>query len=316
MERTQNTQYVLSLSYGKDSIAAIEACFRLGYPIDRIVHAEIWATDTISADLPPMLEFKSKADAIIKARYGLTVEHVCAMRGDEKMTYEKLFYHVPKRKKPPKYAGGEGSILGFPIIKGNYCTSRLKNDALCTGFNQWISGSNADLHKRIKDIGAVFSIVRREPGAKTNTVQYLGIAVDEPIRIQRHTKPGFVLPLVDIGWTEAECRTWCAANDLLSPIYTTATRGGCWFCHNQSVGQLRLLRKNYPDLWALLLRWDADSPVSFHADGHTVRDFDRRFALEDEGAIRAEERFSWDVLNKCQLNVFMFLGKGENDNEI
>ena len=98
MDRQPNTQYVLSLSYGKDSIATLEAIRLLGYPLDRIVHAEIWATDTISADLPPMVEFKAHADKIIKERYGIEVEHICAMRDGEKLTYEKLFYHKPKRK--------------------------------------------------------------------------------------------------------------------------------------------------------------------------------------------------------------------------
>lgn len=81
MKRQPNTEYILSLSYGKDSIACLEAIKRLGYPLDRIVHAEIWATDTISADLPPMLEFKAYADRIIKERYGYEVEHICAVRG-------------------------------------------------------------------------------------------------------------------------------------------------------------------------------------------------------------------------------------------
>ena len=80
-------------------------------------------------------------------------------------------------------------------------------------------------------------------GADTNIVQYIGIAADEPERIERHTRPGVVLPLVDIGWDEAYCRKWCEGNDLLSPIYTNAARGGRWFCHNQGVDQLRLLRK-------------------------------------------------------------------------
>ena len=80
---------------------------------------------------------------------------------------------------------------------------------------------------------------------------------------------------------------------MLSPIYTTATRGGCWFCHNQRVNQLRLLRKNYPDLWALMLKWDADSPVTFHADGHTVRDFEKRFQLEDDGKVDPSKKFYW-----------------------
>lgn len=70
--------HVLSLSYGKDSLTCLEACKLLGYPIDRVIHAEVWATDTIPADLPPMVEFKRHADRIIKERYGLIVEHVAA----------------------------------------------------------------------------------------------------------------------------------------------------------------------------------------------------------------------------------------------
>lgn len=44
-------QHILSLSYGKDSMACIGAIEQLGWPLDRIVHAEVWATDTIPADL-------------------------------------------------------------------------------------------------------------------------------------------------------------------------------------------------------------------------------------------------------------------------
>ena len=86
MERQPNTQYVLSLSYGKDSLATIEACKRLGYPIDRIIHAEVWFNDEIPAELPPMVEFKAKADEIIRRRYGIQVERICAMRDGKKPT--------------------------------------------------------------------------------------------------------------------------------------------------------------------------------------------------------------------------------------
>lgn len=80
MEREPNTIYTLSLSYGKDSLACLGAIEKLGLPLDRIVHAEVWATDTIPADLPPMVEFKTKADKIIKERYGIEVEHVWATK--------------------------------------------------------------------------------------------------------------------------------------------------------------------------------------------------------------------------------------------
>ena len=84
MVREPNTEYVLSLSYGKDSLACLEAIKQLGYPLDRIVHAECLATDTIPADLPPMVEFKKKADQQILDRYGIAVEHICASRAVER----------------------------------------------------------------------------------------------------------------------------------------------------------------------------------------------------------------------------------------
>lgn len=136
----------------------------------------------------------------------------------------------------------------------------------------------------------------------TNIVRYLGIAADEPERIERHTKQDVVLPLVLIGWNEAYCRQWCEENDLLSPIYSSSARGGCWFCHNQGVCQLRLLRKNYPELWSLLLKWDVDSPIAFNPRGLTVHDFDKRFQYEDEGKIPTDRKFRWKMLDEIDSN--------------
>ena len=152
--------------------------------------------------------------------------------------------------------------------------------------------------KTVTDVSTKFLDCATERGAGANIVQYLGIAADEPKRIERHKKnSNVILPLVEIGWNEKYCRKWCEENDLLSPIYTSSARGGCWFCHNQSIEQLRLLRKNYPDLWQLLLKWDKDSPVTFHADGHTVHDFDRRFSMEDLGLVPADSTFRWAMLD-------------------
>ena len=141
--------------------------------------------------------------------------------------------------------------------------------------------------------------------SRKNDNQYIGIAKDEPKRFKALSETK-CSPLVEAGWTEAMCREWCEKNDLLSPIYTTSARGGCWFCHNQSVDQLRLLRRNYQEYWALMLKWDKDSPVTFHPDGHTVHDFDRRFALEDEGLIYPDEYFRWEMLESEMLNYRLF----------
>ena len=103
---------------------------------------------------------------------------------------------------------------------------------------------------------------------------------------------------MEIGWEEDLCGLISGYQNLLSPVYTTATRDGCWFCHNQGVDQLRILRKSYPEYWALMLKWDKDSPVTFKADGHTVHDFEARFAAEDEGLIDPEARFRWEMIGR------------------
>ena len=218
------------------------------------------ATNTIPADLPPMVEFKAKADRIIRERWGIEVEHI-----HSEYTYEQCFYH--KRGKRTKYSPGENR--GWPYTKGAWCNSQIKMPPL----------------KAIEKGGSII---------------YIGIAVDEPNRFHNLTETK-KSPLVEAGWTEADCRRWCEENDLLSPIYTNITRGGCWFCHNQSVGQLRFLRKNYPELWALMLKWDKDSPVTFKADGHTVRDYDKRFALEDIGVIPTNKTFRWEMLDGTDM---------------
>ena len=260
-------EHILSLSYGKDSLACLGAIEELGWPLDRIVHAEVWATDTIHADLPPMVEFKAKADAIIKERWGIEVEHYRA-----KHTFDSAFHR--KRGDTGRASKFSGIIYGFPMVRGQWCLQQLKLPALSMA-------------------------------TKGDTLQYIGIAADEPNRFHNLTDRK-KSPLVEAGWDETKCREWCIENDLLSPIYTNATRCGCWFCHNQGTEQLRLLRKNYPEYWALMLKWDKDSPVSFKPDGRTVHDFDRRFQLEDEGILQPNDRtFRWFQLDgNVQMKFF------------
>ena len=174
-------------------------------------------------------------------------------------TYEDYFYYRCNGEK----SRNAGKIYGFPLQKGNWCNSRLKVDVL--------------------------------DKVQRGNVTYIGIAADEPSRFHNlsETKRS---PLVEYGWDEEMCRKWCKENDLLSPIYTKSLRGGCWFCHNQSVGQLRVLRKNYPELWQLLLKWDKDSPVSFKANGHTVHNFERRFQMESQAKVPMDRTFKWDMI--------------------
>ena len=142
------------------------------------------------------------------------------------------------------------------------------------------------------------------------TIDYLGIAADEPKRFGQLNDRKRA-PLVEFGIEEDLCGLHCQYEGILGPSYETSCRDGCWMCHNQGVNQLRLLRRDYPELWALLLKWDTDSPVSFHPGkrlpdgtyepGHSVHDFDRRFELEDMGLVPQDRTFLWQMVEDMGL---------------
>lgn len=286
-----STQYIARISYGKDSLKMLDVIHSRGLPLDRITTTEVWATDTISANLPPMQDFKERMDQWIWDRYRIEVEHLCAVNPDgSKRTYEQMFYHVPKRKNKVSL---DGKPLGFPIVGGPWCQSALKKsrqDAVgvrINGFPDMIS----PWCRKMK-IDKV-----KTPGFVADTVEYIGIAADEPKRFGQlsDTKRA---PLVEFGIEEELCWLYCKHEGILSPAYDIGFRDGCWFCHNQGIDQLRNLWAKYPDLWQILLKWDKDSPVSFKADGHTVRDFDKRFRLEAEGLVPSGRGFRWAMLEK------------------
>ena len=124
-----STQYIARISHGKDSLKMLQVIKSRGLPLDRITTTDVWATDTISARLPPMEEFVARMDQRIWDMYRIQVEHLCAQNPDgSKRTYEQMFYHIPKRKN----AGGvlsQGTILGFPDLWNKWCQAGLKRSA-------------------------------------------------------------------------------------------------------------------------------------------------------------------------------------------
>lgn len=107
-------QFIARISHGKDSLKMLDVIATRGLRLDRITTTDVWATDTIRGEHPKMVEFKARADEYIWRKYHIEVEHLCAMRDGEKLTYEKLFYHIPKRK----------SAGGVLPNKGRYSASR------------------------------------------------------------------------------------------------------------------------------------------------------------------------------------------------
>ncbi|NLB90382.1 MAG: phosphoadenosine phosphosulfate reductase [Clostridiales bacterium] len=234
---------IASCSFGKDSLAAIITEVERGAGIDEIVYCRIMFNKEISAELPEHEDFiHNHAIPLLHKRYGLKTTIVQADR-----TYCDQLYTTYKKGKRV------GWIYGFPILIGPWCNSRLK----IAPIKAW----------------------QKTAGEYT---EIIGIAADEEKRINRRAVQKAVLPLVENGITEKQAFDICKRNDLLSPAYNNErTRLGCWFCHNQKVGELRRLRKEMPNLWEKLLIMDKDSPRTFTPRA-TVRELDERFLVEDK----------------------------------
>ena len=134
-------EYIARISYGKDSLKMLEVIHSRGLPLDRITTTDVWATDTISANLPPMEEFKARMDERIWQLYRIQVEHLCARnKNGTKKTYEQMFYHVPVRRSQSVQVEREresrfrpGAVLGFLDLWNPWCQAGLKRNAKPSG---------------------------------------------------------------------------------------------------------------------------------------------------------------------------------------
>ena len=55
-------EYIARISYGKDSLKMLDVIITRGLPLDLVTTTDVWATDTIPAELPPVLEAKARIE--------------------------------------------------------------------------------------------------------------------------------------------------------------------------------------------------------------------------------------------------------------
>lgn len=133
--RQPNTLYVASVSRGKDSTAMLRAIQIMGWPLDAICSVDVWATQDIPAELPPMVRFKDEWDKKCLEHLGIPVTRLCATKRSKverepesdgechsrRMSYEDMFY---RKLESGKFIG---NIKGFPNTTAAWCR-HLKMD--------------------------------------------------------------------------------------------------------------------------------------------------------------------------------------------
>lgn len=204
--------YIASCSFGKDSIATILLALKHNEPLDRVVYSEVMFDNAkgISGEPPEHANWIHKVAIPKLQSLGLKVDVLRSC-----IDYKWFFIN--------KLRGGrfKGKLYGFPI--GGMCVINRECKI-----------------KPIKDYYKQFS--------DYEIVQYVGIAKDEPIRLER-LKTNQISLLAKYGYTEQMAYELCKEYDLLSPMYDIGTRGGCFFCPNGKIPQFVHLRKHYPEIW-------------------------------------------------------------------
>lgn len=212
--------YFQSWSGGKDSTASIILEHIHGLPPSKIIMSEVMfdKKQNISGELPEHMEWIHCTAIPFFRSWGYEVE---ILRADK--DYLDLFFHIIEKSKVTERIG---KVRGF--LLGGMCDA------------------NRDL--KIKPINRYYKNI------KDDFIQYVGIAADEPKRLERLQGTNMVSLLAKYGYIEQMAFDLCKRYRLLSPVYNFSKRGGCWFCPNATIKEFAHIKQNHSELWEELYK--------------------------------------------------------------
>ena len=264
--------HVVLWSGGKDSTTTIILAHEHNRPIDLILISLVWFDKArgIYAEYPEHIDWIFNTAIPRLNEWGYKVEVLYSEHD-----YLDNFYHVITKSKHPDH---NGKLSGW----------------LIAGMCAMNSEKTAPIKKRKRQLGK-------------DVKEYIGIAVDEPTRLERmHKNPNAVSLLEEYGYTETMAFEKCKEYGLLSPLYEMSSRGGCWFCPNQKISRFAYLKVNRPDLWAELERL---STVENKASDNFKwgKTFEEVSRLGDEYILKQQDA-------KLQMPIFDLQGDSQRAN--
>lgn len=116
--------------------------------------------------------------------------------------------------------------------------------------------------------GTTEKLIALERYAK-DCVEYIGLAYDEPKRLQKPRKGNKVFVLADQKMTESDCLEYCRSKGIKweengIDLYDILDRVSCWCCANKNKKELYAYYKHLPEYWARLkdLQHKIDRPFN------------------------------------------------------
>lgn len=233
---------VVSFSGGKDSTAMLLRMIELGEHIDEVITCDTYM------EFPAMYRHIDKIEQVVEA---------AGIKFTRLQNEHTFYYHMfDYQKSSGKHTHLRGKAWPTPLQR--WCTSDMKRDVI----------------KRYL----------RELSKSRNIIMCNGIAADEGSRLLRKNNQTEDKrhPLVEWGWTEADCLKYCYDHGYdWEGLYTLFSRVSCWCCPLNRIENLRNLWKHFPDLWSELREMDKRAWNPFRRD-YSVEDLEIRFKLEEE----------------------------------
>ncbi len=218
--------HIVSWSGGKDSTASV-ILFKEHFselitgPDDEvdILFAEVMfdKNNGISGENPRVISFIYNTKEVFES-WGFNV-HI--LRSDK--DFLDVFYHkIDKKADPLRH----GLTYGFPL-PGGRCA--IKRDCKTKPLDDWRHQHSGD------------------------SVSYVGIAIDEPSRLESMREKNQVSLLEKYSFTEDDAYRLCKKYGLLSPQYYMdggrQRRSGCWMCPHSKLCEHRDIKELLPEAW-------------------------------------------------------------------
>lgn len=104
------------------------------------------------------------------------------------------------------------------------------------------------------------------------------MAYDEPKRIKDN--PNIKYPLFENKMTEADALKYCYDREFYwSGLYEKFHRLSCYLCPLKSLGELKIIWKDFPELWAIMKDYDSKTYRKFRSD-YSILELEEKFKRE------------------------------------
>jgi 3'-phosphoadenosine 5'-phosphosulfate sulfotransferase (PAPS reductase)/FAD synthetase len=212
--------------------------------------------------------------------------------------FPQMYEHVAKVKRIVEDAGIKFTTL-HPEVSFDYLMFDVPvKDGKHCGYS-WCGLKGCRWGTTCK-LRAIDNYFKSEP----EHIQCVGIAINEPERLNKERKGNKRFPLAEYGFTEADCLKYCYELGFdWGGLYKLLDRVSCKYCGLKNLKELRNIYVHIPDVWEELRDYQRRSRLPYRGNGETVFDLEKRFDLQSEFETQGKSTRSQEFYNELRKRL-------------